>query len=822
MTMTFRSRFAIAALVAALAWVPCVALAQQPASGAIQIGQGAALPIWQPMTGDCTLAPGGHITCGAAQLASFFVGSVTAGSANAQTIAAPAPTGFTLTSGYTVCAKAGFTNTGPTTLAVNATTATAINRRSTSGLTALVGGEIKTGLSYCWQYDGTVFQQIVGTPGAVEQKAIDYVGLPTDNGDIYVFTAAKTFTLPQSTTVPNNWTIHIIAQGGNVTVAPNVADAINGGTVGASVTVASGASTLVTTDGAGNYYVPVLTTGSGTVVAGTAGQFAYYAGSGTAVSGLSSGTITSSPTITGNVTLNPTSGNGLSITTAASSTNQAIITNQTGLNSGSISSNFGYSSLVVTNDGLAATAGNIVSSGVSLVVSTGGSNSSGTKVGYYSLLSHNTASAPGATRDHIAAQSTCISNVSDGGTNTGAGAVGTCFGGNSSAALLSGGLNHVEVAGWECDSAINTGASSKWRVGCGAIALGNLTGAAVDTAFEVGTFATSWLAALTLNDGHGAQAVAAAGSVITSNNSTSSGQSAVNIANFVNLPLINFTTYFNLKNLQITGAGAITDTNYGLGLIHSSAGGVFTSSAVNLATADVTGTLSGANGGTGLGAAAVGDLIYASATTPVWSRLADVATGSVLVSGGVTTAPAWSASPTIGTSVTSPFFNATALASGYKINGVVTLNFNDVGGGTIYTQINDPDGVAKFFFGNSADNKAYHRAAISLFQNAGGTVNWLSVQASGTAISDGINTSTIKSTNILAGGTVSIPAGGTAGVGYMLSSTTNFGIFYGSGVPTLAAAKGSIYLRSDGSSVSTRMYVNTDGGTTWTNVTTGA
>jgi hypothetical protein len=71
-------------------------------------------------------------------------------------------------------------------------------------------------------------------------------------------------------------------------------------------------------------------------------------------------------------------------------------------------------------------------------------------------------------------------------------------------------------------------------------------------------------------------------------------------------------------------------------------------------TNGVTGALPGANGGTGLSTAAIGDIIYASATTPTWSRLADVATGSVLVSGGVNTAPAWSASPTITTSVTTP------------------------------------------------------------------------------------------------------------------------------------------------------------------------
>ena len=67
-----------------------------------------------------------------------------------------------------------------------------------------------------------------------------------------------------------------------------------------------------------------------------------------------------------------------------------------------------------------------------------------------------------------------------------------------------------------------------------------------------------------------------------------------------------------------------------------------------------------------------------------------------------------------------------------------------------------------------------------------------------------------------------IPAGGTTNLGIKVSSATNFGVFFGSGAPTLSAAKGSLYLRSDGSTTNDRCYVNTDGSTTWTAVTTAA
>jgi hypothetical protein len=64
---------------------------------------------------------------------------------------------------------------------------------------------------------------------------------------------------------------------------------------------------------------------------------------------------------------------------------------------------------------------------------------------------------------------------------------------------------------------------------------------------------------------------------------------------------------------------------------------------INLASTangGVTGTLPVTNGGTGQAVYAVGDLLYASTTTAL-SRLADIATGNVLRSGGVAAAPAW-------------------------------------------------------------------------------------------------------------------------------------------------------------------------------------
>lgn len=46
------------------------------------------------------------------------------------------------------------------------------------------------------------------------------------------------------------------------------------------------------------------------------------------------------------------------------------------------------------------------------------------------------------------------------------------------------------------------------------------------------------------------------------------------------------------------------------------------------------------------------------------------------------------------------------------------------------------------------------------------------------------------------------------------------GVYAGTGAPTFSAPQGSIYINMTGNSTSTRLFVNTNSGTTWTAVTT--
>jgi len=60
-----------------------------------------------------------------------------------------------------------------------------------------------------------------------------------------------------------------------------------------------------------------------------------------------------------------------------------------------------------------------------------------------------------------------------------------------------------------------------------------------------------------------------------------------------------------------------------------------------------------------------------------------------------------------------------------------------------------------------------------------------------------------------------IPAGGSTSARILFSTASALGIYFGSGAPTVSAAQGSIYIRSDGA-VNARLYINTNSSTTWT------
>lgn len=91
----------------------------------------------------------------------------------------------------------------------------------------------------------------------------------------------------------------------------------------------------------------------------------------------------------------------------------------------------------------------------------------------------------------------------------------------------------------------------------------------------------------------------------------------------------------------LTGtANQVTVTNGAGSITLSLPQSISTTSSPTFAGLTLTSALTASNGGTGQSVYVVGDILYASTTTAL-SRLAGVATGNALISGGVNTAPSW-------------------------------------------------------------------------------------------------------------------------------------------------------------------------------------
>jgi hypothetical protein len=112
------------------------------------------------------------------------------------------------------------------------------------------------------------------------------------------------------------------------------------------------------------------------------------------------------------------------------------------------------------------------------------------------------------------------------------------------------------------------------------------------------------------------------------------------VANGTTTPVITL----NVPTASTTNRGALSSTDWstfnGKQAALVSGTNIKTVGGVSLLGSGDLGTIGAGYGGTGQSSYAVGDLLYASASTTL-SKLAAVATGNVLISGGVTTAPAW-------------------------------------------------------------------------------------------------------------------------------------------------------------------------------------
>jgi hypothetical protein len=125
-----------------------------------------------------------------------------------------------------------------------------------------------------------------------------------------------------------------------------------------------------------------------------------------------------------------------------------------------------------------------------------------------------------------------------------------------------------------------------------------------------------------------------------------------------------------MANTKISALGAATTPVAGTEVLPI----VQSSTTVKLAISDITpglSTITAVKGGTGQTSYAVGDLLYANTTTTL-AKLADVATGNALISGGVGVAPSWGkVGLTTHVSGTLPTANGGTNLTSFTANGVV-------------------------------------------------------------------------------------------------------------------------------------------------------
>lgn len=145
-------------------------------------------------------------------------------------------------------------------------------------------------------------------------------------------------------------------------------------------------------------------------------------------------------------------------------------------------------------------------------------------------------------------------------------------------------------------------------------------------------------------------------------------------------PTLTGTNFTGIPNAGLTNSSVtIGSTAVSLGATVTTFIGLASVTSTTFVGA-LTGNATTATTATNIAGGAVGSIPYQSgAGTTIY--LADVATGSVLVSGGVTTAPAYSSSPTLTTSLTVPLIQGTGstggtltLRGGTDTTGTVAIN----------------------------------------------------------------------------------------------------------------------------------------------------
>lgn len=455
----------------------------------------------------------------------------------------------------------------------------------------------------------------------------------------------------------------------------------------------------------------------------------------------------------------------LAINPTAASVYRGIDINQTGPNSGTSGTGIKFNRIAINSDASSVTTTNY---GLAVEYGFGGSNMQGQRVALRGLAVLNNASNAANPADfaYAGVSGEMQFSAGDAGTNLTTGAKGTGLGLYGSVIAVAGATNLNRIVGAEVNTSSRTGSSSRYHFGFQITQWYDhaVSGASLDAGLYFGNQlgAIGW-------KNHG---------IVFDNTIAGVG------------------TIFQATATIIGTLGAFTVTN---GIDFSSAtitGSILKAAALNLTSTNFLFGTQTAYAVTSEGAAAF---------TPAL-QIHSAGAGATM------SITRWSANANQGRFVMAKSRGAAIGTRGAVQSGDVlgTILFNGDDG----TNFIPGAGITARVNGTPGTNDLPTDLIFSTTPDGAAAPNeWMVLRSNGLLVSGG----GIQFLNA-----TSIPAGGLLDTGLLMSSVAHFGVFFGSGVPTLQAAKGSLYLRSDGTSTSTRMYVNTDGNTTWTNLVTAA
>lgn len=236
-------------------------------------------------------------------------------------------------------------------------------------------------------------------------------------------------------------------------------------------------------------------------------------------------------------------------------------------------------------------------------------------------------------------------------------------------------------------------------------------------------------------------------------------------------------------------------------------------------------TASVATGITVVGAAAAGGVAVSAISSGSDENLTIDAKGSgtITLNGTGTGLVAISRNATVAGTVTVTSASASALTVG-RLGATTPALQVDASTATSITGLKIKSAAAGNGLALSAVGEASN-GNLTVDAQGSGTIS-LNVTGTGNIVLGRAATGVSLSTTglITSRNATAVAAAASVTPAFLTSSTALLGLYVGTGSPNtaLTAAQGSLYLRADGSSTSTRAYINTDGSTAWAAVTTAS